>query len=281
MRFRDPVYRARFERDGFVVVDLLTPEEVRSLRAQWHAADDPIQRMPFNVTIMSADRVYRRHIHQAVRGIVAPHQQRLLEDARFCFGSLVAKPPSADGEGLVPLHQDPSFIDESRADTYNFWIALQDVSLSDGCLWVVRGSHILNRHPRSNGAFFAFPYPELRTSIESYATAIPLRSGQAIVTYQTLFHQSFSNAGQNVRLAASALAVPQDASLRHYYQPFGCWTEDLEVFNVDDDFYIEQTMNERPSNLRAIGYVPWRREDLSPEHLRTVLGNAESHAVLG
>lgn len=248
MRFRDPALRALFERRGFVVVDLLDADEVGHLRALWSAFDDPIKNMPFNVTIMSDDLAYRRAVHREVSAVVGARQHALLEDARFCYGSLVAKPPCPGAEGTVPLHQDPSFIDETDRDTYNFWVALQDVDERNGCLHVVPGSHRLNRQPRSNGAFFAFPYRELLPAIgERFLIPVPVRAGQAVVTCQTLFHMSFPNRSTQLRLAVSGLAVPHDIGLRHYYQPFGQWQDPLEVYDVDDDFYTTHRMNDRPS----------------------------------
>lgn len=276
MRFRDPVIRERFEREGFVVVDLLDAAQVAHLRALWDEYDDPIKQMPFNVTIMSGDLRYRRRMHEEIAAIVGPRQQALLEGARFCYGSLVAKPPAPAGAGTVPLHQDPSFVDETTHDAYNFWVALQDVAEENGCLHVVKGSHVLNRFPRSNGAFFAFPYPELLDAIVPHALhALPVRCGQAVITYQTLFHMSFPNRGERTRLAASALAVPQGVPLRHYYQPFGRWEEPLEVYEVDEDFYVHHTMNQRPQGARYLGSIDARRDTVSPERLMQAVRDAD------
>lgn len=258
------------------MVDLLDEPAVEHLRALWDGYDDPIKRMPFSVTIMSENLAYRRRMHEEVAQIVGAPQQALLEGARFCYGSLVAKPPIPVDAGTVPLHQDPSFVDERTHDAYNFWIALQDVTHENGCLQVVSGSHVLNRHPRSNGAFFDFPYPELLDAIVPHAlTPLPVRSGQAVITYQTLFHMSFPNRSERTRLAASALAVPQDVSLRHYYQPFGQWTDPLEVYEVDEDFYVHHTMNERPQAARLLGRVEARREAVSRERLLQAVRQAD------
>ncbi|MHB8462001.1 MAG: phytanoyl-CoA dioxygenase family protein [Vulcanimicrobiaceae bacterium] len=273
MHFRDPKQRECFERQGYIVIDLLDEGEVVYLRQLWHDHTDPILAMPFNVTIMSDDLAYRERIHSEICGIVGPRQENLLRGSRFCYGSLVTKQPSH--AGIVPLHQDPSFIDEREADTYNFWIALQDVNEMNGCLHVVPGSHRLNRHPRSNGAFFSFPYPEMHETImRDGLVPVPARRGQAVITYQTLFHMSFPNLTPHPRLAVSALAVPQAASLRHYFQPFGAWEAPLEVFEVDDRFFIRHAMNERPTGVKGCGHIPYRASSITPETFSAALQTA-------
>ena len=270
MYFRDPQQREHFERQGYIVVDLLDEEDVVSLRQLWHDHDDPILTMPFNVTIMSPDLAYRDRVHKVVSGIVQPRQERLLHGSRFCYGSLVTKQPSHSG--IVPLHQDPSFIDERNADTYNFWIALQDVNEENGCLHVVPGSHRLNRQPRSNGAFFSFPYPDmLEIIVRDGLVPVPVRRGQAVITYQTLFHMSYPNLTPHPRLAVSALAVPESATLHHYFQPFGAWDSPLEIFEVDDDFFLRHAMNDRPTGVKECGRIPYRTHPLTPASFSAAL----------
>ncbi len=270
MHFRDRAQRECFERQGYIVVDLLDEGEVVYLRQLWHDHDDPILSMPFNVTIMSGDVDYRERVHRQVSEVVGARLESLLYGSRVCYGSLVTKQPSH--AGIVPLHQDPSFIDERDADSYNFWVALQDVGEENGCLHVVPGSHRLNRHPRSNNAFFAFPYPDMQEIImRDGLVPVPVRRGQAVVTYQTLFHMSFPNVTPHPRLAVSALAGPESVTLRHYFQPFGAWDAPLEVFEVDDYFFIRHTMNERPTGVKDCGRIPFRTHPLTPESFATAL----------
>ena len=247
LRLRDPGLRGAFHRDGYVVVDMLDAPAIAALTALWDASADPIRRMPFNVTIMSEDSGYRAAVSAAVENAVAPAIAVLFDNSRFVYGSFVVKPPSPGGLGIVPLHQDPSFIDETAGDTCNVWIPLIDVDSSNGCLRVIPGSHRLNRQPRSNVAFFRFPYPELHSEMMAATIPVPLRAGQAIVTAQTLFHGSAPNASAVTRCAVSAVVAPADAMLIHYFQPFGDLAAPLEAFAVDRDFFCRHRMNERPA----------------------------------
>ena len=257
LRLRDPALQGAFDARGYVVVDLLGPDALATLARVWEQGADPIRHMPFNVTIMSTDCAYRRAVSAAVARAVAAAQAALFEASRFVYGSFVAKTPAGPGAGLVALHQDPSFIDERLGDTCNIWMPLIDVDPSNGCLWVVPGSHRLNRSPRSTAAFFRFPYPALLPAIGALAVPVPLRAGQAILTAQTLFHGSQANLSARTRCAVSAVIAPAGAPLRHYYQPLDDPLAPLEVFAIDPDFFCRHTMNARP-DLAPLASIPPR-----------------------
>lgn len=48
---------------------------------------------------------------------------------------------------MIP-HQDATFIYTEPMTTVGFWIALEDATLDNGCLWFVRGSHCSGVHRR-------------------------------------------------------------------------------------------------------------------------------------
>jgi phytanoyl-CoA hydroxylase len=43
--------------------------------------------------------------------------------------------------GKVDAHQDGTFIDTRPSSVTGFWVALEDATISNGCLWAIPGSH--------------------------------------------------------------------------------------------------------------------------------------------
>lgn len=43
--------------------------------------------------------------------------------------------------GKVTLHQDSTFLYNEPDTTKGYWIPLQDVSVENGCIWVIPGTH--------------------------------------------------------------------------------------------------------------------------------------------
>jgi hypothetical protein len=67
--------------------------------------------------------------------------QLLGDKARFVSDSFFYKPAHADA--VTPWHQDEAFTDPSiEYREINLWFPLQDVSLANGCLQFIRGSHL-------------------------------------------------------------------------------------------------------------------------------------------
>lgn len=239
---------AALERDGFTTVDLLEPDGTAELQAIWDELEAEVKAYPFSATILSRDVAYRTRVDEAVRAVLAPAVDRVLDDVRLAYGAFVAK--RADENSAVPIHQDLSFVDEDRYVAINVWTPLVDVDAGNGCLRVLRGSHRLTDAPR--GTDFRIPYLEhLRD--EDFED-VALRAGQACLMTGPVYHQSAPNRSGLPRVAAAAVAVPAHAQLLHYYaepgQPVVEGQRAAEVFAVDDAFYRSHTLGSRPAGLK-------------------------------
>ncbi|KAJ2873906.1 hypothetical protein FB639_004160 [Coemansia asiatica] len=61
------------------------------------------------------------------------------QDPRVLQSMVIFKQPRTGG--AVPLHQDSSFLFTQPPSACGFWIALEDCTVTNGCLEVIRGSH--------------------------------------------------------------------------------------------------------------------------------------------
>ncbi|ESO98762.1 hypothetical protein LOTGIDRAFT_186972 [Lottia gigantea] len=62
-----------------------------------------------------------------------------LEDPVVCQSMYIFKQPGIGGE--VSPHQDSTFLKTDPMKLYGLWIALEDATLENGCLWFIPGSH--------------------------------------------------------------------------------------------------------------------------------------------
>jgi len=263
--FTDAALQATFERDGFVVMDLLNPDEIATLKELLEGLDDEVKARPFSATIMSPNLSYRRSVSQGVVGVLAERLRTILNDYRSCHGVFVAKRPGME-EGHVLLHQDQTFVDEGRFTPAVAWVPLSDVNQETGCLRAVRGSHRINHGPR--GTYRDFPYPELRAVIaERFLTDLPMRAGQVCIAAATLFHESGAHHGEDVRVAACVLSIPKRSHLLYYYQHS---PERMELFEVPDDFYLRHTFGFRPEGMESAGFVEARAEAVTLQQFEAV-----------
>lgn len=128
----------------------------------------------------------------------------------------IFKQPGIGGE-VVP-HQDNSFLYTEPATCTGLWLALEDATTVNGCLWAIPGSHkngLVRRFIRDdNGVHFDRPSPsyELKDFVP-----VEVKAGALVVIHGDLIHQSFENQSPNSRHAYSLHVVDTD----------GCeWAED-------------------------------------------------------
>jgi len=230
----DSTLRERFARDGYVIVDAFQPAQVETLRAAYTSTGE-LDSLGFAPTIFSSDPAYRADVDRRIRAVLAPVIDELIEGFRICFCSWAVKQPGRN-DGALPLHQDISFVDDERHISIGVWAPLIDVGPENGCLSVVRGTHVLHSTARTG----PFPYGELETLIRARClTELPMRAGEMMLFDERLFHCSPPNRSASLRVAVAAVLAPHGSTMR-YYQALGDGR--AEVFEVADDFYIRHTL---------------------------------------
>ncbi|HWS70635.1 MAG TPA: phytanoyl-CoA dioxygenase family protein, partial [Thermoanaerobaculia bacterium] len=198
----------------------------------------------FAASIMSGDLPYRRRVSAAIAAMIGTRVDELLCDYRIAFCNYAVKDAGLDG-GTVELHQDWTFVDESRHESIGVWCPLIDVDPENGCLHVVAGSQRFRRGPR--GLFNTLPVIR-----EDLLRPLPLKAGEAVLFSPRLFHTSPPNRSRATRIAACAVLVPSQSRL-WYVHAVG--EGDFEIFEVDDDFYLRHTIAARPEDLAPIARI--------------------------
>ncbi|KAL9259832.1 Phytanoyl-CoA dioxygenase-like protein [Drosera capensis] len=128
----------------------------------------------------------------------------------------IFKQPGIGGE-VVP-HQDNSFLYTEPTTCTGLWLALEDATIENGCLWAIPGSHkkgLVRRFVRGDdGVYFDRPSPSYEPKD---FVPIEVKSGSLVVIHGDLIHQSFENQSSTSRHAYSLHIVDTD----------GCrWAED-------------------------------------------------------
>lgn len=249
---------------GYVVVDLLQPEEVVVLLdAVEHVYVD--ERSGFHASNMSGTHTYRREVDRVVRPLIdaAVARQGLFVDHESFTASLLVKWPTEDS--AFHTHQDWTMVDEERFRTVNVWCPLVDTDEENGAFAVLPGSHHVLRAIRCS------PMPPTTYASPGWQVShtdmvkIPVRAGQAVVFDHALLHSSPPNATPRWRPAVAAAYKPRAASLVHYYLPDPAG-EDLEVFSVDSTFFTDFDIGDRPWG-EVVGSARFVGDDLDLDAL--------------
>jgi phytanoyl-CoA hydroxylase len=143
----------------------------------------------------------------------------------------ITKQPSIGGE-VVP-HQDSAFLSTSPETCVGFWVALEDATRANGCLWVLPRSHaagVAKRFVLTPSRTTRWAADDGRTDADAPAGAPPTWSevseangwlplevpaGGAVVLHGACVHASAANTSAASRHAYSVHFVEADATWAH------------------------------------------------------------------
>jgi phytanoyl-CoA hydroxylase len=136
---------------------------------------------------------------QSIRDLIDDLQ---MQDPLLLQSMYIFKQPRIGGE--VTCHQDSTFLYNEPIQIAGLWFALEDATLSNGCLWAIPGGHKLGlksrwvRAPEGGMRFDIFdqtPWPE------EQLTPLEVSKGTLILLHGLLPHKSLANRSSQSRHA--------------------------------------------------------------------------------
>jgi phytanoyl-CoA hydroxylase len=213
-----------FVENGYLVVpDLMTPEEVEEMQrdtvkiARGGYPCDSLQ--PVSDTLSDSDVLqtilcihqphyispvmekYARHpkICGILSQITAAHLPFWDGSVKCMQSMLFVKPPDFQGQAW---HQDEIYIPTRDRSLIGGWIALDDATIENGCLWVIPGSHrtgyLYPQRAHNNPDEFDFA-PESFGFDESQEIPVEVKTGALVFFNGYLLHRSRKNRSQVYR----------------------------------------------------------------------------------
>lgn len=246
----DPGLQSVFERDGFVVVDLLDEDAVAAIARRYEQMDHTLPDSydwvdGFSTSIYDPRRDYRAQVLDVMETHVAPALQDVVDDYRVVWANFLVKQPGADP---VPPHVDWTFVDEHRFSSVTIWSPLSSTDASNGTLGVVRGSHERIDFLRPSNVPTFQRCEDAVADIED-RPLIELKPGQAIVMDNRAVHFSTTNGSDAPRVALGCVAGPAEAELRHYWND---QDERLHRYTIDRSFYLSYVIGTPPTTAEGV-----------------------------
>lgn len=169
------------------------------------------------------DPVYRRKVFRDMardKSVVAIVEQIIGTNVSVCFSQVFCKPPEVGGP--KPIHQDNFYFGPDDEDAMvTVWIALDDATEKNGCLFYGDGS---NRgpvlpHVAPADQPFNLQIPEAAaTAFEM--TAAPVAAGGVSFHHGNTWHQSSANTSPSPRRAVAFHYIRNNATLRTPALPY-------------------------------------------------------------
>ncbi|MEM9547096.1 MAG: phytanoyl-CoA dioxygenase family protein [Bacteroidota bacterium] len=242
--FRNEKHQALFEKDGYVILDVLEANEIELLLDIFSREESNLVKMPFATSNMAGNSELKLGISNTMESIFSKKIAEIFDEYKWFFGSFIYKYPSVNAtKGEVAMHQDASLVDEDKFHGINIFCSLGVANKESGALQVVPGSHRLNPYPRGFGQ--PFPYDHLQDQLFSRLKRIDLNPGQAIIYTTKLFHYSKPNLSTAPRIIAAGIVGPKESTLRYYHVERDS-AKKLEIFEVDAQYYLTSPYFQKP-----------------------------------
>ena len=252
--FKDKVLEKELSTHGYVLLkNAVSPLDIQALKSFCKKTILKNDWSNYAATEVIADPKVRCAMIDFVMSIFRNFIDTFFVNHKIVTGHFIIKRPDENNE--VTIHQDLSFLDETRYRPINVWAPLIDVDYRNGALEVLNGSHKLSNPYRG----FSLPTPysrvfpefsifcetsELPRSFHQRIVgdilvkkfiSIPMKKGDLLVFDTSLIHRSPPLQNDALRVAAAGLVAPVNADLKYYYSKvLGV----VEEYNIDETFFF-------------------------------------------
>lgn len=260
--FRDFELENKFQREGYVVLDLMPPEKGELLNQKFFetlptsagqiTAEETGFEMPeisYDFSFIDKNPEYKRLVYDVITNELNHFKDNYLQDYKVIIANYIRKTPEKGGE--VPLHQNWAFADEMKCCTVSIWIPLVDATVQNGTLQVVPGSH--KRFGKHRGPMVPWELDGIKHEIISnHLKPIEIPVGKAVVLDDSIVHYSAPNTTNQLRLAIQLICIPAELPSLHYHKNPTNPNGNIEVLEVDKEFYIQFNPWKFPANTKKV-----------------------------
>jgi hypothetical protein len=263
--FKTQHLQEEFDKNGLVRVPLLTAAQTDELLLGYKSLEVEHEQigLPFTTTSHSNDYRLIQKADEAIASVFAPEMDKYLCDYKLLFGNFLIK--QTGPESVTPIHQDTSFVDESRFTSISVWVSLQDTDQRNGCMRFINGSHRFKHILRPTHAY-AWPFEGVKERLGELLEDYPSRKGEAFIFDHRLIHASYPNLTENPRVAAVMAAYPSEAELLMYFLKKDSTTI-VEKYKMTKEAYLHFTKGEPPVagdliETETFDYLPVTSDEL-------------------
>jgi ectoine hydroxylase-related dioxygenase (phytanoyl-CoA dioxygenase family) len=281
--FKDEALQRAFDQHGYVVINLIEREQVDELHAFYRGLDhDPVPEYGFQVSLDNGRSDFVRAISEKLKQTAGPYVDHWFRNYQIFTASFVVK--EKNPLGIVPPHQDWTFVDEQKYWSATIWCPLVDVDITNGGLGVIQGSHRFYDHIRpSPSPQYEPPFKHLVSSIFPYLKIIELKAGQALVFDNRSFHGSPPNTTEQSRIAFGLGITHEAARIQHFYLLPNSEKVLVERYEVQPEFFYTHNnarfssmyeKGERPRDLNCSGLYKYTYKNYDAAQLVEMMEEA-------
>lgn len=285
--FYDPELQKKFDKDGYVIIDLLQPEQVLYFIQQYNDLEsirggirkehdvqfDEQKEITYEFTFIDSNVDYKRIVFDKVVETFKPLVDQYLVNYHPIIANFIHK---TSQKGEVPMHQNWAFVDEWKYTSISVWCPLVDSNELNGTLQVVPGSH--KRFAPVRGPLIPWELEHLKEDIiQNDMIPFKLKAGQAAIIDDSIIHYSASNHTDGLRLAIQLIMTPPNVPSIHYHMTEENGKKMIKVYEVDHDFYMEFHPWLKPKEQKLVKTLPYKKLDIDYPTFKKMMNKKAIH----
>ena len=232
--------------EGYVVVSFLEMEDVKTL-IDFFYENHPTEIPGFYATAHSSDIQFRNKMNNKIKDVFANSINQFFNNCSALGGSYVVKSKLQE-ERLHP-HQDWSIVDETKFRSFNIWVPLVNLNENNGSIRVIPRSHLWVDNYR--GPNISDYFSKSNDKIWEHMQTLNMKAGEALIYDHRLFHASFPNKTDQLRVATVFGIIPNEAQMFYYFGD----KEAVDVYESSVEFFMEGNIQKGPEILKKVKRV--------------------------
>lgn len=279
--FKNPEHQATFEKQGFVVIpSFLNTEEVQHMDNLFDELHPELAKSGFFAGVYSPDLEYKKKVSEEVKVVYKRTYENTFINYTSFGGAFLHKISSPNSDLFV--HQDWTVVEEEKHVALNIWVPLCDITLENGPLMVLPGSHY-NAFKTLRAPTMRFFFDNDSNRVINQLEPLIVNAGDAVILNQSLIHYSPPNVSGKIRKAITAGIKTKDAQMIFHYKDQNSSDDTIEKFEMDDDFFIQfenffEDIYKRPKMGKSIGNINYSVPMLTDSELELVLKKMKTEA---
>lgn len=235
--FKDEATNRQFEEKGYVIVPFLDQTGLDRLYSLYH------KNVPEPVTGMICTNCYKPYevnkaIYDEMTHVFSQRADEIFQDYQLFGGPFVVKSHVETFE--MNLHQDWCFTEEAKVNSGFIWCPLRDTFKEEGGgIYVLDGSHQFFNNIRCGNS--GYSSVQLSDELRQLLTPLQVRAGEALIMKHGVFHGSFPNQTDQIRITAMGTITAANTSLMYYRQTEQ--PEVIEAYQVSEEIFTKDIEN--------------------------------------
>lgn len=257
--FLNPRYHEHYLKYGWCVVkNVVKDEEINSFMDTF-AEISKLEGFELDKNLLNSGRLSNPEIRKKTQYVinrnaktVLPRMFDMTKTDPHTGGAYQVKPPHEQSDLLI--HQDSTVIDETEDYCLFIWIPFCDVTMQNGVISFVNGSHLWGNTQRSLGVPWQFR--NHTKTLYKFAQPVTINKGDVLVFDPACIHASAPNLSKEIRHAITITVLRKNYQLVYYFRNKEIDDKLVEKYYVDENFYYGYDFISKPDESQ------WKKEVL-------------------